>query len=53
MISGYRKSEDDEEEFIAKKYKNSVFTHSVIKIRNVNPDLSLSLQFERADREEE
>lgn len=51
MISGYRKSEDGEDEFIAKKYKNSVFSHSVIKIRNVNPDLSLSLQFERVDRE--
>lgn len=53
MVSGYRKSENDEDEFIAKKYKNSIFTHSVIKIRNVNSDLSLSLQFERADREEE
>ena len=53
MISGYRRSENDEDEFVAKKYKNSIFTHSVIKILEVNPDKSLLLQFERVDREEE
>ena len=52
MIAGYRKSEDGEDEFIAKKYKNSPFAHSVIKILNVNSDKSLELQFERIDKEE-
>lgn len=52
MVSGFKSSEDDSDNFIAKKYKNSIFTHSVIKILEVDPiDKSLVLQFERSDRE--
>lgn len=49
MISGYRRGED---EFVAKKYKNSIFIHSVIKILKINEDKTLELQLERIGENE-
>ena len=48
MICGYRRGED---EFVAKKYKNSLFNHTVLKITNVNKDGTLDLQFNRLGEE--
>lgn len=48
MICGYRRGED---EFVAKKYKNSLFNHTVLKITNVNKDGTLDLQFDRLGEE--
>lgn len=50
IISGYRRGED---EFVAKKYRNSIYRHSVIKVTNINPDRSLDLQFDRIDKLDE
>lgn len=46
MICGYRSGDD----FRAKRYKNSVFQHTVVKILNVD---NYELQFERAGTDEE
>lgn len=50
MISGYRRGED---EFVAKRYKNSVFCHTLIKIKNVNADKTLDLQLNRLGEDED
>lgn len=48
-VTGYRRGEDA---FVAKKYKNSIFDHCVMKIISVNEDNSLNLQMERYGQSE-
>ena len=48
MLCGYRRGED---EFVAKKYKNSLFNHTVIKITKVKEDGELELQIDRLGEE--
>lgn len=50
MISGYKRGEDN---FIAKKYKNTIFQHTVTKIESINEDKTLSLRLERLSEENE
>lgn len=50
MISGYKRGEDN---FVAKKYKNTIFQHTVAKIESVNEDETLSLRLERLSKENE
>lgn len=48
-VSGYRRGEDS---FVAKRYKNTVYQHTVMLITRVNSDNTLELQFERYRTEE-
>lgn len=45
MICGYRNGED----FRAKRYKRSIYQHTLTRITNVNADGTLELQFEREE----
>lgn len=49
MITGYRK----EEQFIAKKYKDSIYKHSIQRIEKINDDGTLILKSERTGMEDE
>lgn len=48
-VSGYRRGEDG---FVAKKYKNTVYRHTVMLITKVNEDNTLEFQFEKYGTEE-
>mgnify|MGYP003289622655 CR=1 FL=1 len=50
MICGYRRGESD---FVAKRYKNSIFNHKVKKITGINPDGTLIIQSDKIGAEEE
>lgn len=49
LICGYRRGDD----FVAKKYKNSVFQHTMMKIEKVYEDGSLDIISERYNEEDE
>lgn len=49
MVCGYRRGDD----FFAKKYRNSVFQHSITLITNCYEDGSADLVFERLQEEED
>lgn len=48
MVCGFRRADG----FFAKKYKNSVFQHSVTLIDKINPDKTLELKLERYQKNE-
>lgn len=49
MVSGYRRNDA----FFVKRYKNTIFQHSVTLIEKINEDKSLSLKLERLSENEE
>lgn len=49
MVSGYRRGEED---FVAKKYKNTIYQHTAVKILGINKDGELDLQVDRLGSEE-
>lgn len=49
MITGYRR----DEQFIPKKYSDSIFKHSVQLIKDIDEEGILSLQSERIGQEKE
>lgn len=50
IVSGYRRGEND---FVAKKYKSSIYQHQLVKIERVYEDGSADLVSERYGSEEE
>lgn len=50
LFSGYRR---DENEFVCKRYTNSIYRHSVQKITAVNPDGSIEIQSTRIGYEDD
>lgn len=49
LVSGYRRNDA----FFVKNYKNSVFQHSVVLVKNITEDKKLELQLERLDKKYE
>lgn len=49
MVSGYRRNDA----FFVKKYKNTIFQHSITLIKEVNEDKTLTLKLERLSKNEE
>jgi len=47
LVSGYRRGEA----FFVKKYKNSIFQHSIVLVEKVNEDKTLNLKLERLSEE--
>ena len=48
MITGFRR----EEQFVPRKYKDSIYNHSVQLIKSIDENGILTLQSERAGQEE-
>ena len=49
IVSGYRRGD----EFVAKKYKNSIYQHQVALIESIDENNNLTIRSERYGRDEE